>query len=174
VYACRGNLTPTSNQCLITLQDQLTTLLSYSGAKIDTAVKELNTNRSCTMKSKFYNVLLIATSLIGYLQWGGNHHLFLFQAEGEIVSKLFTDPASVLHPLTLLPMIGQLILVVTLFQKVPGRVLTYIGIGCLAILLGLMFVIGVMDLNYKILFSTLPFMVVAVLAVRHFRLKPKA
>jgi hypothetical protein len=125
------------------------------------------------MKSKVYNVLLIATSLIGYLQWGGNHHLFLFQAEAEIVSKLFSDPVSALHPLTILPLAGQIILIVTLFQKQPGKILTYIGIGCLGVLLGLMFVIGAVDLNFKILFSTLPFLVVAVLAIRHFRLRPK-
>jgi hypothetical protein len=121
------------------------------------------------MKSKILNILLIITSLLGYLEWSGNSHSFLFQAEGEIISKLFTDPISVLHPFTLLPMIGQVILIITLFQKKPSKLLTYIGIGGLGILLAFMFVIGIMSLNFKIILSTVPFIVVAVLAIRHNR-----
>lgn len=121
------------------------------------------------MKSKVLNFLLIISSLLGYLEWGGNKYLFLFQAEGEILLKLFTDAASVLHPLIILPLIGQAILLVTLFQKTPSKILTYISIGGLGVLLVLMFVIGLLDLNFKIIASTIPFIVVAVLAVRHYR-----
>ncbi|MEZ5041890.1 MAG: hypothetical protein R2828_18485 [Saprospiraceae bacterium] len=121
------------------------------------------------MRSKILNSLLIITSLLGYLEWSGNNHSFLFQAEAQIFSKLFTDPTSVLHPFTILPMLGQVILVVTLFQKTPSKTLTYIGIGSLGILLGLMFVIGLMSLNYKVLISTIPFIVVSIIAIRHQR-----
>ncbi len=121
------------------------------------------------MKSKIFNFLLLITSLIGYLEWGGNSHMFLFQAEGEILSKLFTKPLSVLHPFTILPFIAQVILIVTLFQTKPNKLLTYLSIGGLGILLVFMFVIGIMSLNYKILFSTIPFIVVAILAIRHYR-----
>lgn len=74
-------------------------------------------NVSGNMKSKLLNFLLIVTSLLGYLEWGGDNHIFLFKAEAEILSKLFTDPLSVLHPFTLLPLAGQIILLITLFQK---------------------------------------------------------
>src|SRR5688572_30908389 len=103
------------------------------------------------MKSKLLNILLIISSLVGYLEWGGGNHTFLFEAESEIFTKLFADPRSVAHPLIVLPLIGQVILLVTLFQRVPGKMLTYMGIGCLAILFLLMFAIGLMSLNYKIL-----------------------
>lgn len=121
------------------------------------------------MKSKILNSLLIITSLLGYLEWSGNSHSFLFQAEGEILSKLFTDPISALHPFTILPLTGQIILVVTLFQKTPSKPMTYISIGSLGILLAFMFVIGIMSLNYKIIFSTIPFIVIAVIAIGHYR-----
>lgn len=121
------------------------------------------------MKSKILNFLLLITSLFGYLEWGGNNHIFLFNAEAEIISKLFSDPASVLHPFTIIPMVGQTMLLITLFQKQPGKVLTYISIGGLGILLGFIFVIGLMGLNYKMIFSTIPFLVVAVLAIIHYR-----
>jgi uncharacterized protein YacL len=121
------------------------------------------------MKSKILNFLLIISSLSGYLEWSGDSHLFLFQAEGEILSKLFTDPISVLHPFTILPMLGQVLLIVTFFQKKPGKSLIYISIGGIGILLGFMFVIGLMGLNYKIVISTIPFFIVAVFSVRHYR-----
>ena len=121
------------------------------------------------MKSKFFNFLIIITSLLGYLEWSGNHHSFLFQIESELISKLFIDPISVLHPFTVLPLIGQVILIITLFQRTPSKIMTYISIGGLGILLLLMFFIGLMNLNYKIIISTIPFLVVSVLAIRHYR-----
>lgn len=120
-------------------------------------------------KGKILNFLLIVTSLIGYLEWSRDSHMFLFQAEGEIIRKLFSDPLSVIHPFIMLPMIGQILLAITLFQKKPNKILTYISIGGLGILLVFMFLIGLISLNYKILLSTIPFIVVAVLTVMHFR-----
>lgn len=121
------------------------------------------------MKSKILNSLLLITSLLGYLEWGDNSHSFLFQAEGEIFSKLVTDPISIFHPFTLLPLLSQIILIITLFQKKPSKLLTYISIVGLGILLVFMFVIGLLSLNYKIIISTIPFLTISVLAIRHYR-----
>jgi hypothetical protein len=121
------------------------------------------------LKSKIFNLLLILTSFIGYLEWGGGSSTLLIQAEVEIISKLFTDPISAIHPFTILPLVGQLLLLYTLFQKKPGTYLTYFGIGGIGILLALMFIIGLMSFNYKIILSTLPFLVTALLAIRHYR-----
>jgi hypothetical protein len=121
------------------------------------------------MKSKILNLLLIITSLIGYLEWGGDNHVFLFQGETEIIIKLFTNPASVIHPFILLPLVGQILLLITLFQKSPGKILTYFSITSLGLLLGFMFVIGLLSMNFKIVLSTIPFMITAVLTIRHFR-----
>jgi len=121
------------------------------------------------MKSKILNLLLIVTYLFGYLEWGGNNSILLFQAEADIISKVFTDPTSVIHPFILLPLVGQILLLVSVFQNKPKSLLTYIGIACLALLLGFMFVIGILSLNYKIIFSTLPFLVVAGTAIFHYR-----
>jgi hypothetical protein len=120
-------------------------------------------------KTKILISLLIVTSLFGHLEWGQGNQMFLFQAEAEIFTKFFDDPLSVLHPLTVLPLLGQLILLFTLFQKQPGKVLIYIGIGCLGILLALLLFIGIIDLNYSILFSAVPFFVVAFFTFRQLR-----
>jgi hypothetical protein len=103
------------------------------------------------------------------LEWGNGQRQFLFQVEAEIISKLFTDPVSVIHPFTILPLVGQVILFITLFQKKPNSVLTYIGIGGIGILFFLMFLIGLIGLNVKILLSTIPFLVIAFFTVRHHR-----
>lgn len=121
------------------------------------------------MKSKIYNFLLILSSLIGYLEWGKTNHSFLYQVEIEMLSKLMTDLRSIIHPLTILPLIGQILLLATLFQKKPNKTWTYIGIGCIGLLLILMFLIGLISLNYKITLSTIPFIVITILAIKQYR-----
>jgi hypothetical protein len=121
------------------------------------------------LKSKLLNITLILTSLVGYLEWGKNSHIFLFQAEAQILATLFTNPSSVIHPLILLPIIAQLLLVITLFQKQTNKVLTYWGIAGLSILLGFMFIIGLLKLNFSILCSTLPFHLTVVVTIYHFK-----
>jgi hypothetical protein len=109
------------------------------------------------------------TSLLGYLEWGENNHAFLFQTEAELISKLVLNPTQVIHPFTILPLLGQLIALFTLFQKKPNKVLTYMSISFLGILLGFMFVIGLISLNFKIVISTLPFIVVSIMTLNHHR-----
>lgn len=121
------------------------------------------------MKSKILNLLLIISSLFGYLEWSGNSHSFIFEAEVEMLIKLFTNPISTLHPFTILPLLGQIILIVTLFQKKTNRTLTYIGIGSLGILLFFMFFIGLICINYKIIFSTIPFITLSIIAIKYNR-----
>lgn len=123
------------------------------------------------MQNKFFNALLILTSLIGYLEWGGNNHIFLFQAEAKILESLFTNPASVLHPFTILPLIAQVLLAITLFQKQPNKFLTYAGIVGLSLLLLLMFIIGLMTLNYTIICFTLPFLLTAGITIYYSKKK---
>jgi hypothetical protein len=121
------------------------------------------------MKSKVLNLLLIVTPLIGYLEWGNHNSMFLYQGELEVVYRLFTAPTSVLHPLTLLPLFGQIILFITLFQKEPSKRWTYIAIGSLSMLLLLMLFVGILELNFKIISSTIPFLITAILTIIHFR-----
>ncbi len=118
------------------------------------------------MKSKIINGLLILTSLVGYLEWGAGNSAFLFQAEYEVLRKLFTDPLSAVHPFTLIPLLGQVMLLATMFQKKPSRWLTIIGIVCLSLLLLLMFLIGIISFNFKILLSTVPFIITAILSIK--------
>lgn len=113
------------------------------------------------MKNKIAIVCLIIFSLFGYLEWGGGNNMFLFQGEWQVLSKLFSDPKSVIHPFTLMPMLGQLLLLIALFQKTPNKTLTYTGIGLISVLLLFVFFVGIISLNYKIIISILPFLIAA-------------
>lgn len=117
------------------------------------------------MKRKILNLLLIITSLFGYLEWGTDNKMFLFQGEWEVLAKLVQDPLAAAHPFTLMPLFGQIILLFTLFQKEPGKTLTLIGLGCLSLLLLFMLLIGILSFNLKILLSTIPFIITGVLVV---------
>ena len=121
------------------------------------------------MKHKILNLALILTSLIGYLEWGGGNSMYLFQGEADIVRRLFTDPGSAIHPFTVLPLLGQILLLIALFQKKPSWILTFTGIGLIGILLFFILFIGLLGLNFRILLSSLPFAVVAVWAVVLYR-----
>jgi len=121
------------------------------------------------MKGKLLNLALVLTSLIGYLEWGSANRMFLFQGESLIISKLFIDPESVIHPFVLLPLFGQMLLITTLFQRRPAKWLTIIGMTSIAILLVLLFVIGVMSLNYRILLSSIPFLAAVVITTIQLR-----
>ena len=121
------------------------------------------------MKSKILNFLLILFSIFGYLEWSGKNHMFLFEAEIEILSKLFINPKSVIHPFIILPVISQFLLLFTLFQKTASTKLTYISIFGLDLLLGFMLFVGLVSLNYKIVISTIPFVLLSILTILHHR-----
>lgn len=120
-------------------------------------------------KAKLLNLGLILSSFIGYLEWGTDQSGFLIETEWMILSGLFTDPMSVLHPFTVIPLLGQILLLVTLFQKTPDRKLTYAGLACLSLLLVFIPVIGILAMNLKIFASAVPFIVIGVLTVLHHR-----
>lgn len=119
------------------------------------------------MKSKTLNFLLIIFSLIGYLEWSGNQHIFLLEAEIEIFFKLFINPKSVIHPFIILPIIAQFLLLFTLFQKTPCKKLTYISVFGLGLLIYFLLFVGLISLNYKIVISTIPFVLLSILTILH-------
>ncbi len=69
------------------------------------------------MKSKLLNIILIITSLFGYLEWGQDNTSFLFEVEYLVLKNIFTTVESVLHPFILIPLFGQIILFFTIFLK---------------------------------------------------------
>lgn len=117
------------------------------------------------MKHKMLNAALILTSVIAYIEWGLDSSAFLLQVEVDMLKKLFTDPASVIHPFTVIPLAGQLMLLFTLFQQKPGRALTISGIACLGLLLLFVFLIGIRSGNIRMIASVLPFIIISIYTI---------
>ena len=115
---------------------------------------------------KTFNFLLIITSLFGYTEWGENNHAFIFEMEYEILEHFTSKMGAFSHPLILIPLIGQLLLIVTLFQKEPNKKLTFIGLGCLSLIILMFLLVGILSINFKIIGSTIPFILVAILTIR--------
>jgi hypothetical protein len=116
---------------------------------------------------KLLNLGLILTSLAGYLEWGTDQRQFLWQMELEVLSRVVSAPASVIHPFTVIPLAGQALLLLTLFQRRPSRRLSLIGLSCLALLFAFMLFIGVIGANHRIALSAVPFLALAVAAAWH-------
>jgi hypothetical protein len=121
------------------------------------------------LKLKVLNFLLILTPLIAYLEWGQNNSAFLIEAELEVFKKIWTNPVDVLHPFILIPLAGQIILLISLFQKTPNKRLSYIGVACSSLLMVFLFLIGILGLNFKIIMSTIPSLIIILLSIYYLK-----
>lgn len=113
------------------------------------------------MKARILNIALLISSLFAYLEWGNDQHSFLFEAEQVVIQKMLGELSAGAHPLVLLPLLGHALLLMSLFQKKVSRRLSIWGIICLSILLVFIFLVGIISLNYKIIFSCLPFILLS-------------
>jgi hypothetical protein len=119
------------------------------------------------MKGKILNLLIVVSSLFGYLEWGNGNTMFLFEVERELFSNFLIKPLSVMSPFTIFPLLGQLFLLITLFQKPVNKWFTFIGLAFLAFLLLFILMIGIMNQNIRMLGSAIPFVLVSILTVLH-------
>ena len=122
------------------------------------------------MKRRLLHIGLLLSSLLGYMAWGAGQDAFLVEAEYQLLTGRGGDGAFS-HPLVLLPMIGQLLLLFTIFQQVPSKLLTTIAILLLGILMLFVLLAGIFGQRWLMVLSVLPFLV---LAIFHFRLRGKA
>jgi peptidoglycan/LPS O-acetylase OafA/YrhL len=120
---------------------------------------------------KLLNLLLLVTFQFGYLEWGSprnKKHMFIYQAEAEVFSHARHNVVEVLHPLIIIPLLGMLLLLYTFFSKSPDRIVSLTGTLSLSVFMALLFFIGVSIPDFKILVSTIPFLVVMLLALRFY------
>jgi hypothetical protein len=120
------------------------------------------------MKLKVLILCAIIFSLFGYLEWPGDNKMFLFQLEAEVFSKLGSDPISIIHPFIILPLLGQILLIISLVQTKPKRFLVYSGIAGLAVLYLFILLVGILSINYKIAGLTFPFLLSSYFTIRTF------
>lgn len=123
------------------------------------------------MRIKALLILIILASLLGYMEWGQNNTAFIFEAEFQIIKGLFTDITSVIHPLTIIPLIGQLVLLFALFRKSPSKSLIYVGVFAIGILYILLLLVGLIAMRFSTILSTLPFFTILILLIKQIRQK---
>jgi hypothetical protein len=120
---------------------------------------------SQTQKIKRLVFGLILASLVGYMEWGQGSHSFILMAEFDFFRKLISDPTSVLHPLTMLPLAGQIVLIYTLFQKKPNKWLIYLSILAIGLLYVMILLSGILGIRFRVVISTIPFIILSIVIV---------
>ncbi len=105
-------------------------------------------------------LLLVIFSLLGYLHWGKNQHMFLFQAEADILRNLILQPENYLHPFILLPLFGQVLLLVAFIRPKVANWIQITGMLCLALIIFMILFIGIIEPSWKMILSASPFTLV--------------
>jgi hypothetical protein len=118
---------------------------------------------------RLLSIGLFLTPLICYLEWGRGQTSFLFQVEYSLLFNSSSTLKTFFHPLVLLPMLGQLLVIIAIFQTSPGRRLIVSGQLLLSVLVLLVLTTGLLKFNWKIVASTLPFILVSVAFYRAFK-----
>lgn len=117
------------------------------------------------LQSRVISLFIILSSLFPYLSWGkGSNSAFLFEIEWQIFSHINTDASALLHPMVLIPITGQLVILIfgVIYPKIP---LVYLGILCLFMLIGFVMFIGFFSQNSQIILSCIPFLLTSVLYI---------
>lgn len=96
--------------------------------------------------------------LFCYLQWSGTSHGFIFQLEYEVLKESLNHPFKVLHPFTLIPFLGQFLMLLALFRKKSLVWLEWAGITCILLLPLMLLIIALLTKNVRIGASVLPVM----------------
>ena len=109
--------------------------------------------------NKFLSLLILLSSLIGYLEWGGGNSGYLFSLEYDLIRKGMSSN-ELMHPFILLPLVGQILLLVSMFY--PKRALVITGILLLSVIMLMILLVGLLSMNFKIILSALPFLVLSV------------
>jgi len=109
--------------------------------------------------NKFLPLLILLSSLFGYFEWGGGNSGYLGSLEYDLIRKGMSS-SELFHPFILLPLCGQILLLVSLFY--PKRALVIAGILLLSVIMLMILLVGILSLNFKIILSALPFIVLSV------------
>lgn len=119
--------------------------------------------KSEILKARIYPLVLLLSSLMAYLEWGGGQSAFLFEMEGQLFSDLFHQPEHFVHPLILLPLFGQLVLLYLISRPQAKRIWPLVAIISIGILLIFVLLGALLSWNPMMLISILPFLLISLL-----------
>jgi len=118
---------------------------------------------------RIINLGILLAFSICYLEWGGGNSSFIFQAEYELFSNRDKLLSSLTHPIILAGLIGQILLLYSIFSKKPNRWLNTTGILVLSPVVLLALLAGVLSFNWKMIAAALPFVILSVIYFVKFR-----
>lgn len=110
--------------------------------------------------NRLLNISLLIAFQFCYLEWP-NHSMFVYQVEYEIFAKVESLSSNLTHPIILLGLINQILLLLGAFLSNFSKKINNMAVLLLSILVLFFFFIGILGLNYKIMASTTPFLILA-------------
>ncbi len=114
---------------------------------------------------------LFASFLFCYLEWA-DQSAFVYEVVYMLLFEKSDKASAFSHPLVLLPFLGQLMVLISLFMPKPKKWMVITGMAMMGILVLMLVLVGVLGKNWKIVLATVPFLVSAVWCWREFRVKP--
>lgn len=120
-----------------------------------------------SLKTSILAALL--TSLLGYMEWGGGNSAFIYESEYWVFFQKNGNVDTFTHPIVLLPLIGQITLLVSFLRRQPNRRVVLTGLAGIGLLYALIALAGLLSLNWKMLLSTLPYFLSVMWCWRQFK-----
>ncbi|MCA0383180.1 MAG: hypothetical protein LCH58_13515 [Bacteroidetes bacterium] len=114
------------------------------------------------MPVKVLRVGLLLAFLCLYLEWGKGQHAFVAQLEWQTITLQKDTVNTLMHPLVLLPFLGQLLMLYAVFASKPRRWQTRTSIVLMGTLAFMILLVGGLSLHWKVILSALPFWIIAV------------
>ena len=99
--------------------------------------------------------------LFVYLDWGHEGGEFIWQLESSFFARYDDSSALLVNIFVILALIGQVLLIIATIKSKPSRQVTIYGIAFLSVIVILVFIMGLVVSNAKIILSTLPFLTLA-------------
>ena len=108
---------------------------------------------------RLINIGLLLSFSICYLEWPNNSD-YIFQLQFAVFTT--NDLVGVFtHPVIITPLIGEILILISLFKPKADKRLTFIGMILLGLIVLLFLLIGLMGLNWRMIISTIPFLLIA-------------
>ncbi|MGC4039434.1 MAG: hypothetical protein QM710_01190 [Flavobacterium sp.] len=117
--------------------------------------------------NRLYTIALLLGFFMLHFQWG-NNNAFLLQLQHGLLFE--NKNTSLLHPLIIVPAIGELLLLFALVR--PNKKLILIGLSLLGVLVLFVLFTGIFGKQTKMIVSTAPFIATAVSFIRNYKKLP--
>lgn len=111
---------------------------------------------------RFLNFLLFLSFQICYLEWPPHNSIFVFQAIFKLFSKTENLVDNFTHPIILLGLLTQLLLLLGALNPKMNKKINAIGILLLGLLVLFFLLISILSLNLKMFLATLPYLSITV------------